>query len=336
MSIKETGLFPSAPDFSKHSARMVEFVPDPPLWSDGMEKQRFLLLPSGQKVDNSDRAKWKFPMGTMMVKTFFDDSGAGGTPRPIETRFIRSGKDIPFEYYVYQWNAQGTDAMLVVDDQNGDVNQGVVVPITIKRTVNGQPFTVNGGNPIMHELPSRNACGQCHEEQGMITDTQYIGFDELRLNTKRTAASAKTQLQELQDAGVFTTAPPAQPVTIADADARLLRIKRWVFANCGHCHNGAAQVDLRPDVFVKNTVGVQVMETQSVKPQPGYLRITRRNPERSVVYVQARRLMLPPPVTVDGQDYRLRAMPPVGVADVAADQAALEDLRLWILALPLN
>src|SRR5688572_24697424 len=45
MTIKATGLFPSAPDFSKRDARLMEFVPDPPLWSDGMEKQRFLLLP---------------------------------------------------------------------------------------------------------------------------------------------------------------------------------------------------------------------------------------------------------------------------------------------------
>jgi hypothetical protein len=29
-------------------------VPDPPLWSDGMEKQRFLVLPAGGKIDNTD------------------------------------------------------------------------------------------------------------------------------------------------------------------------------------------------------------------------------------------------------------------------------------------
>src|SRR5262245_11766295 len=42
-SISATGLFPAAPDLSQHPAAMLEYVPDPPLWSDGMEKQRFLI-----------------------------------------------------------------------------------------------------------------------------------------------------------------------------------------------------------------------------------------------------------------------------------------------------
>jgi hypothetical protein len=40
--------------------------------------------------------------------------------------------------------------------------------------------------------------------------------------------------------------------------------------------------------------------------------------------------MLPP---MD-DNTRLRAMPPLGVADVAADQAALKDVFDWISALP--
>ena len=89
-SIKATGLFPAMPDFSQHSAQMLEYVPDPPLWSDGMKKQRFLVLPTGTQIDNSDPKRWQFPVGTLFIKTFFDDSGAGGASRPIETRLIRA------------------------------------------------------------------------------------------------------------------------------------------------------------------------------------------------------------------------------------------------------
>src|SRR5689334_14663034 len=32
LSIKATGLFPSAPDLGKHPSNMLEYVPDPPLW----------------------------------------------------------------------------------------------------------------------------------------------------------------------------------------------------------------------------------------------------------------------------------------------------------------
>jgi len=40
---RSTGLFPCAPDLSQHPANMLEYVPDPPLWSDGMAKQRFVI-----------------------------------------------------------------------------------------------------------------------------------------------------------------------------------------------------------------------------------------------------------------------------------------------------
>ena len=331
MTIKATGLFPSAPDFSKRDPRLLEFVPDPPLWSDGMEKQRFLLLPPGKKIDNSDRKQWKFPEGTLITKTFFDDTGPGGTPRPIETRFIRSAKNVPYEYFVYKWNAQGTDATLIVNDQDGDVNKDEMVPITINHTKDGKPFTVNAGKPFMHTLPSRSACSDCHEENGMVSQT-YIGFDELRLNNKRTPTSAKTQLQEFGDLGIFTAAIPAQPATITDANPTLLRVKRFVFGNCVHCHNGGGQVSFYPDDFVKNTVNVEVAETQSVHPPPGMLRIWGKDIRKSVVYVQTERTMLPPPYMADGQEYRLRPMPPVGVE--IADQESLADMRAWIATLP--
>ena len=106
-TIKATGLFPSAPDFTKRAASLIEFAPSPELWSDGMGKQRFMLLPAGKKVNNSDRKRWEFPVGTIFIKTFFDDSGMAGAAKPIETRFIRRVKDggaaTDYDYYVYGW-----------------------------------------------------------------------------------------------------------------------------------------------------------------------------------------------------------------------------------------
>jgi hypothetical protein len=331
-TIKETGLFPAAPDLTKHPARMREYVPDPALWSDGMEKQRFILVPSGMKIDNSNRKQWSFPDGTIFIKTFFDDTGAGGKPRAIETRFIRKGGAFPYEFYLYKWNADGTDATLVLDDINGDPNADEQVAVTIKRTVDGKSFTVNGGTAFMHTLPSRNACGQCHEENAMKAQT-FIGFDELRLNTKLTPTSAKTQLQDFAAAGFFTMPVPNDPATITDNSndgGRLLRIKRFVFGNCVHCHAGQV-VDLTPDVFVANTVN-KPTTAQSVMPPKGWLRVVPGKPGMSVVYVQAQRTMIP--TVVGGVMVRMRPMPPIGVADVAAEQNFLTDLSAWITALP--
>jgi hypothetical protein len=336
-SIKALGIFPAAPDLSRHPASMVEYVPDPPLWSDGMEKQRFLILPQGKKIDNKDNKKWVFPNGTLFVKTFFDDTGAGGKQRAIETRIVRSAKAdaiFPFEFYVYQWAPDGSDANLVVDDQNGiggDINKDLQTPITIKRMVDGYP--VNKGQQFMHTLPSFQACGDCHTENAMVTGTSIIGFDELRLNNNvLNPASPKTQLQQFSEAGLFTSPLSSPPPTITDADARMLSIKRFIFGNCVHCHNGNSVFDLHPENLIKNTVNKKT-EAQSVVPPAGWLRVIPGKPDQSVLFVQVQRIPLPPPVGGDTMN-RLRAMPPVGVADSAADLKAVADIKAWILSLP--
>jgi hypothetical protein len=335
MSLKETGFFPTPTDLTKHPAAMREYVPDPPLWSDGMEKQRFLVLPAGMKIDNTDRKMWVFPEGTIFIKTFFDDTGPGGQKKPIETRFIR--KKNVYEFYNYKWNADGADATLLLDADNGiggDINADENVPITIKHMSDGKMLTVNGGMPFMHTLPSRQACGNCHEENAMHAQT-IIGFDELRLNSKFPKTAAKTQLEDFggdPKTSVFTMPIPTAPATITDADPRLLRIKRFVFGNCVHCHSlGSGVFDMRPEVFVANTVN-KPTNAQSVEPPAGWMRIKPGFPGQSVIYVQSQRTMIP--TMVGGKPVKLRPMPPVGVADVAAEQEFLTDLAAWITALP--
>jgi hypothetical protein len=334
-TIKETGIFPSAPDLSKHPASMFEFLPDPPLWSDGMEKLRFLLLPAGQKINNTDPKKWVFPKGTILIKTFFDDTGPGGKPRPIETRFIRRIVDDlygEYDFYLYKWNATGTDADLVLDNMEGNPNATEDVTITVKHVKDGKPFMVNNGMPFAHTLPSRQMCSDCHDENGNNGRQTFIGFDEPRLNSKLTPAAAKTQLQDVSDKGMLLMPARTTPETITDTSndgGRMLRIKRFIFGNCVHCHNGGKVFDMNPDKLVANTVNKDT-ESQSVMPPAGWKRVLPGKPEMSVLYVQARRTPLPPAVG----GVRLRPMPPVGVSDLAADQAALTDIAAWIMSLP--
>ena len=70
-----------------------------------------------------------------------------------------------------------------------------------------------------------------------------------------------------------------------------------------------------------------------VMPPPGWLRVVAGNPEMSVVYKQMERTKLPPPVVVNGEETKLRPMPPVGIADIANNQDALADMRAWIMSL---
>lgn len=333
-TLAAAGVFPMAPDFSQHSPRLLGFTPFPALWSDGLEKQRFLLLPKGKQIDNQNPKAWVFPVGTLLFKTFFDDSGQGGTPRPIETRVIRRvGTEADFteyDYYLYQWNQAGTDADLLVDDRNGDSQASVQVKVTVNRMQDGTPFSVNAGQPFDHTLPSRDNCGDCHHENGVAFQT-FIGFDELRLNHKLLPSSAKTQLEEFQAAGIFSQAPPAVPRSIVESDPTLLQVKEFVLGNCVHCHNEKGRVfDMAPEVFVANTVN-QATSAQSVHPPAGWFRVTPGQPEMSVLFVQARRTPLPEP-TMAG-DNRLRPMPPIGVNDLTPDEAGLTAIQNWIKSL---
>ena len=88
-NLKDVGLFPAFPDMTQVHPRAVGFKPRHELWSNGLGKARFAILPDGQKINSSTRDAWDFPIGTLFFKTFFQDPGAGGKQRPVETRLIR-------------------------------------------------------------------------------------------------------------------------------------------------------------------------------------------------------------------------------------------------------
>ncbi len=58
------------------------FEPRFPLWTDGAEKRRWLVLPEGAQVDTGDPHNWVFPVGTRAFKEF----SRGGVR--IETRML--------------------------------------------------------------------------------------------------------------------------------------------------------------------------------------------------------------------------------------------------------
>jgi hypothetical protein len=309
-SIKDTGVFVAPPDFSQHHARVKLYAPSPELWSDGLYKERFILLPDGAQVDTQDPRKWVFPVGTIFIKTFSEDGATAGKQHPVETRFIRRSSATAWEFVVYQWNAAGTEATLA---QNADMTR-VPVPVTVA----GKKFT--------HDIPSNNDCKECHLANRMSgiespPRAAVIGFDELRLNSKLGAA-ADVQLKDLFTTKIISTMP-ATPATITDANPVLLKLKRFAFGNCAHCHHGDGVFDLRPEMFVENTVK-KPTDSSGVTPPAGFLRIVPKDPEKSVLYLQMRRTMLPA---------TLKPMPPVGVAAAPMDE--LTNLATWINSLPL-
>lgn len=108
-----------------------------PLWTDGLEKRRHLLLPPGGTIDTSDPDHWAFPEGTRLFKEFLLDG------QPLETRLLWRAGPGPDDwvYVAYRFRADGTDADPVPDGA----------------------LDVLGTS---HDVPSTADCRNCHRGGG--------------------------------------------------------------------------------------------------------------------------------------------------------------------------
>jgi hypothetical protein len=311
--LEDAGLFPAFPDLSTVTSRAFRFEPRYSLYSNGLDKVRYLVLPSGEQIDTSVRDRWNFPVGTLLFKTFsFKDPAAGGKERPVETRLIRrladSGDltDVQWDFQVYQWNESGTAATLV------DIRR--MIPREIN--ADGETFT--------HNIPSIKQCWNCH----LANKTMVIGFDELRLNV-RVGVAAETQLEQVI-AKKWLTSPPAAPFLgiTGGRDPLETSVMEYLHANCVHCHNGEQmaqqpgarypQLDLNWDQLIKSTVGVQTM---SVGTASG-IRVVPGDPAKSMLLLAMKAIADPTANT------EVKPMPTVGVDRM--DQKAVDTIERWI------
>lgn len=123
------------------------YAPSYELWSDGAAKSRWISLPSGKRIDNTDMDHWKFPIGTRVWKEFVRDG------KRLETRLIERTGDDAFRYGSYVWNDAETEATWTT---SGVVN-------------------VRG---TTHDVPKETDCQKCHDgEPGRI-----LGFSAIQLH----------------------------------------------------------------------------------------------------------------------------------------------------------
>jgi hypothetical protein len=292
LRLSDTGIFAD----SKHTepiARAIRDDPSLPLWTNGSEKQRWLVLPKGGQIDNTRRDHWEFPVGTLIFKTF---SYAGKDQHvQVETRLLRRMRE-GWDYQAYKW--RGDDADLLSLERS--------VPVTNKPS---------DAVKFKHEIPSRFDCRSCHESN----ETVVIGFDELRLSG---SASGESQLAALAAKGVFKQPIPSEPDRVSDADATTRTVLGYLHGNCAHCHNASdntmSKLDLTHGHALANLVG---KETEGSGQASG-MRVMPGVPERSILFLA---------MSGEGDDPELQAMPPVGVQ--ARDTAAIKLIRGWISAL---
>ncbi len=196
------------------------YKPGVEFWSDGAEKQRWVYLPPGSKIDISDWNEWSFPTGTKLWKEF----KVGG--KRIETRLFTKLTDGSWVHTSYRWNADETDAV---------------------RKDGGESVAGIGPDGGAYEVPSTGQCDQCH----MGRKDQALGFDAVSLGLP--TATGQT-LATLAAEGRLSAPPPATTVAFPGSDAAKAAVA-WVPANCGACHNANtnAAASFRKHLLVRAT-----------------------------------------------------------------------------------
>jgi uncharacterized repeat protein (TIGR03806 family) len=217
-----------------------------PLFSDYAEKYRFVKLPPGTHAVYCAEETFKFPVGTVIAKTFaypHDARDPSRGRRLIETRILKREPD-GWVGLPYVWNDVQTDATL---DVAGDI-----VEVSWVHT-DGRP------RQNSYIIPNVNQCKGCHKAGEVMMP---IGPKARQLNREFAYAEGmENQLAHWSRRGTLEGAPPPSdtprlPVWDDPRSGTVdARARAWLEINCAHCHSpeGPARgsgLDLR--VFQQN------------------------------------------------------------------------------------
>lgn len=197
---------------------VVGYLPNHPLYSNGLEKERHLYLPEGTTVEVSGTQAWEFPVGVVLAKTFLYQGD------PVETRLLFRTSE-GWDYGLYQWRPDRSDAEVI----RGNWAE---VPVEL------------GGGELTHTLPGRLDCRTCHETHEAVAASPVIGVSALQSGA------------DLIDAEVFSEAPTTTPVQ-GRTEEETAALSYFV-GNCITCHNDGDSINsafsLYPEDAVANTL----------------------------------------------------------------------------------
>lgn len=333
--LSETGLF-------KDTARLVpedgviSYSVNSPLWSDNAKKFRHLAIPNKGMIDFDDvrypevppaaPPGWRFPDGTVAVKTFAVEMEKGNpnSLRRLETRILHhkkmDGDDNGYgaqvwRGYTYVWNEAQTDAELLGKD-------GADIEFVVKDK------TAEGGQYLQRwHFPSRSECTLCHT----MASRYVLGITTLQMNKDHDYGGiVANQIDTFNHIGLFTKPlekPAKQLSKIVDHRDETqpvhLRARSYLMSNCSHCHRrwggGNADFSLLANKTLEDAAVIGVAPGQGGFQLKDPALIVPGEPQRSLIYHR---------MTLKG----LGRMP--HVASSIKDEAAIDLIRLWIEGLP--
>ena len=227
-----------------------------PLFTDYAHKIRTVWMPDGSTARYSDDAVFEFPVGTVITKTFYYPSRAGGADGLVlkvddtssavvsGTRKIDELKLIETRLLVrraqgwvalpYRWNEAQTEAELM---RTGDI-----VPLTLASD--------DGGNIAFNYIvPNANQCASCHAPNSNDRVLEPIGPKARHLNKGFAyGASDVNQLTLWQKEGLLQGLPPFDrvPKNVSWVDQQHpleQRARSYLDINCSHCHSPVGPAD---------------------------------------------------------------------------------------------
>lgn len=245
---------------------ILSFSVNTPLWSDGTDKERGLVLPANTKIQYKDTGTWGLPVGTVLIKTFLINK------QPIETRFLMHRQQ-EWQGITYRWNSDRTEAYLLTD--------------SLTESIDGQTWY----------YPSRADCLVCHTQAA----GNVLGVQTAQLNRTHDILGNGhmfNQIESLRWLGYFEQDPTLRTeelprfAAIDDSNASLTtRARSYLHSNCSHCHrpNGVTTttLDLRYETLFTQT------QTCQKPPTRGDLGLTNPQiikpgmPEESILYLRA-------------------------------------------------
>ena len=149
--LSETELYASLPSGTLATG-VLPYDVQYPLWSDGAEKRRYLVVPAGTSIDTSDPDHWVFPVGTVAFKEFIRDGVR------VETRRFAKTGATSWSYATYLWRPDGTDADLVLG-------------------------AVPDASGTSHDVPERADCASCHVGPADL----FLGVSAVQLSMEQQA-----------------------------------------------------------------------------------------------------------------------------------------------------
>lgn len=201
-----------------------------PLWSDGLEKSRFVQLPAGSTVDTSDMNFWRFPVGTKVWKEFrvakpaAAPGEAPGTGKRLETRMLIKESESEFTGWQgvsFVWNEEETEAFAYDGGAKGVLGTEHNVPSTKEcfSCHSGPPDRVIGLGPIQLTL--------AEAQRGTDNDLLTRWINESRFSATPSDEAPAAQL-------------PISQGYEAPGEGVVKEALGYLHGNCGHCHSDVA------------------------------------------------------------------------------------------------